>query len=255
MDIADPIDWQSIVRLGVPVIYRESVDSTNLLARRLIPHDAPPGAVIIAEQQTAGRGRLGRSWIAAPGAALTCTVILGTLAPAWAASMVAGLGVLDAARALRVPASLKWPNDVLIGDKKGAGILIEAQQLGDELWLLAGIGINVHACDPGLPDATWLDAHAPHAISRTALLRDLLAALSQRSAQARTDPAALRAAWKAELSTLGQVVQVHTPAGSLTGLAVDVDVDGALLLRLPDGAVRAVHAGDVTLSSRVPDAW
>ena len=248
MEIADPIDWQSLAHQGIPVIYREVVDSTNALARHLIPHDAPPGTVIVANQQTAGRGRLGRRWTAAPGAALTCTVILGPLAPAWAASMAVGLAALDAVRARAVPASLKWPNDLLIGTKKCAGILIEAQQVDGCTWLLAGIGINVHAVDPSLPDATALAPHATGAVSRTALLRDLLAALERRGEQLREDPEALRVAWKAELVTLGHVVHARTPTGTLTGLAYDVEEEGALLLRLEDGTLRAIHAGDVTLS-------
>lgn len=248
MSIADPLDWQSIARPGIPVIYREVVDSTNTLARRLIPDEAPPGAVIVADQQTAGRGRLGRRWLAAPGTALTCTVVLGPLTPAWGASMAVGLAALDAVRAQGVPASLKWPNDLLIGAKKCAGILIEAQQVEGRVWLLAGVGINVHASDPSLPDATALAAHTPNPISRTALLRDLLAALGRREGHLREDPAALRAAWKAQLVTLGQVVQARTPTGTLTGLAHDIDEEGALLLRLEDGAVRAVRAGDVSLS-------
>lgn len=256
-----PLRWQEVARrcagrrLGDPLIYQAEVDSTNAFAARLVPDPATPGAVVVADHQTAGRGRLGRRWLAPPGAALTLTVVLPPLAAAWSLPMIAGLAIAEAAARFGIEAGLKWPNDALIAGRKCAGILIEGRVVRGASWALIGIGLNVRAADPSLPSATYLDAHALQPVPREDLLVALLDRLEHWRERAGTDAGAVHAAWRARLITLGRAVSVRTPAGTLDGLAEDVAPDGALLLRLADGTLRAVRAGDVGMARMGQPDW
>jgi BirA family biotin operon repressor/biotin-[acetyl-CoA-carboxylase] ligase len=251
-----PLDSLEVARrrkgavLGDPLIYRAEVDSTNTLAAVLVPNAAPIGATVVADHQTAGRGRLQRRWLAAPGSGLTFTVVLGPLAPVWAAPMNAGLAVADALGALGLAAQLKWPNDVLIDERKCAGVLIEGKRVGDAYWLLAGIGINVRQVDPDLPQATYVDAHLARPVRREDLLVEVLARLEGWRDAVIQDPAYVRDAWAAQLSTIGRAVTVQGPQDQFSGLAIGITGDGALRVQLADGRERVVQAGDVTLSAR-----
>ncbi|HVA93177.1 MAG TPA: biotin--[acetyl-CoA-carboxylase] ligase [Chloroflexota bacterium] len=252
-----PLDWREVTQrrrggIGDPFIYRAEVDSTSALAARLPPEEAPVGAAIVADHQTAGRGRLGRRWVAAPNSGLACTVVLGPMDPPWAAPMAVGLALLETLEGLGLPASLKWPNDALIGGRKCAGILIETRRVEEETWLLGGIGINVHASDPALPQATHLAAHSSQSLRREEVLVDLLARLEHWWARASDGPALVRDTWAARLETLGRTVIVQSAQGPIRGLAAGVAEDGGLVLRLANGMSTTVWAGDVTLS---PGAW
>jgi BirA family biotin operon repressor/biotin-[acetyl-CoA-carboxylase] ligase len=253
---ARPLDWQEVARRRAgawaarPIVYRRALDSTNTLAARLIPDQAPPGAVVVADYQYGGRGRLARRWMVEPFSALTCTVVLGPLSTVWLAPMICGLAVVEAIEHMGVSATLKWPNDVLVGAKKCAGILIESMPGAGAPWLLAGIGINVRSVDPALTAATYLDAHAQAPIRREDLLVELLALLDAWRGRAETGADAVRAAWRARLETLGRRVTARTSTGVLEGLAVDVADDGGLLVLTDGGDTHVVQAGDVTLSPR-----
>jgi BirA family biotin operon repressor/biotin-[acetyl-CoA-carboxylase] ligase len=255
-----PLDWREVAwrrlgGIGDPLIYRAEVDSTNALAARLTPEEAPVGAAIVADHQTAGRGRLGRRWVAAPHTGLACTVVLGPMDPAWSAPMAVGLALVETLERHGLPASLKWPNDALIGGRKCAGILIETRRVDGTTWLLAGIGINVHASDPAFPQATSLTAHSCQPLRREDILVDLLAGLEHWRARARADAVLARQAWAARLETLGRLVTVQSAKGAIQGLAAGVAEDGGLVLRLVDGTTTTVRAGDVTLSASGPTAW
>lgn len=255
---ARALDWQEVARRRVgawvtrPILYRRELDSTNSLAARLVPDQAPVGTVVVADYQYGGRGRLARRWMVEPYSALTCTVVLGPLAPAWAAPMICGLAAAEAIERADIAAALKWPNDVLVGGKKCAGILIESASVAGTPWLLAGIGINVYSVDPALGAATYLDAHTRAPLRREDLLVDLLALLDGWRARAEADAGTVRTAWRARLQTIGRRVAARTPAGTLEGLAVDVADDGGLLVVTDDGAAHVVQAGDVTLAPRHP---
>lgn len=251
-----PLAWAEVARrrqgtaLGDPLLYWTEIDSTNTRAATLTPTEAPVGATLVADHQTAGRGRLQRRWVAAPGSGLTFTVVLGPLAPAWIAPMATGLAVADTLGALGIAAQLKWPNDVLIGEQKCAGVLIEGKRVGDAYWLLAGIGINVRQADPELAAATYADAHLAQPVRREDLLVEVLARLEGWRDRGVQDPAAVRDAWAARLSTIGRGVTVQAPHERFTGVATGITAEGALRVRLVDGSERVVQAGDVTLSAR-----
>jgi BirA family transcriptional regulator, biotin operon repressor / biotin---[acetyl-CoA-carboxylase] ligase len=235
-----------------------STGSTNadLLARAL--RGEPEGVVLAAEEQTAGRGRMGRTWVAPPRAALTFSMLLRPAVPparrGWL-PLLAGVAVAEAVAAVTgVPASLKWPNDLLAGDAKLCGIL--AESAGDAV--VVGVGLNVSTGPAELPDpgpgalgATSLLAAGAASPSRENLLLAILAAFQRwyqawQDHQGDPDRSGLRAAYTERSATIGRDVRAELPGGKvLSGRAVGVDADGRLLVRVPSGAEVAVAAGDV----------
>jgi BirA family biotin operon repressor/biotin-[acetyl-CoA-carboxylase] ligase len=233
--------------------------STNadLLARAA--GGEPEGAVLAAEQQDAGRGRLGRSWVAPPRAALTFSVLLRPrdVPPGrrgWL-SLLAGVAVASSVRtAAGVDAALKWPNDILAGRAKLGGILAEAS--GDAV--VVGIGLNVSTGPDELPPpgpgalaATSLRLCGSARLDREALLADLLAGFERwyrawSEVLGDAERSGLHAEYTRLSATLGRRVRVERPGGRLvTGLATGIDPDGRLLVRESPDAELAVAAGDV----------
>jgi len=233
-----------------------STGSTNadLLARAR--DGAPEGEILAAEEQTAGRGRMGRSWQSPPRAALTFSMLLrpAPVPPArrgWL-PLLAGTAVAGAVRTVAaVDARLKWPNDVLAGEAKLGGILAEA--VGDAV--IVGVGLNVSAVPQGLPEqalpATSLRALGAASLAREPLLAEILAEfgrwyLAWREAGGDPDRCGLRAGYTRLSATIGRRVRVEMPGGQLlSGLAVGVDEDGRLLVRAESGEELPVAAGDV----------
>lgn len=196
-----------VVRLG-------SVTSTQDEAR-----DLPVGAVVVAEEQTAGRGRLDRRWEAPPGSALLATFVVE---PHPLASIAAGVA---AAEACGPGVKLKWPNDLLVGGLKAGGILVE----GHAGRQLIGIGVNLSWAPPG---AARVDG-----IGRDALLERLLAEMPAWLARPAGE---VVQRWRERSDTLGRRVRVELPGGAREGVAEDISDDGALIV---DGV--PVHVGDV----------
>jgi len=237
-----------------------STGSTNadLLALARAGTGARDGVVLAAEEQTAGRGRMGRSWVSPPRAALTFSVLLrpAPVPPArrgWL-PLLAGTAVAQALRTnSAVDARLKWPNDVLVGEAKLSGILAEAA--GDAV--IVGVGINVSAAPDDLPQKalppTSLRALGAASLAREPLLTEILAEferwyLAWREAGGDPDRCGLRAEYTRLSATIGRRLQVELPGGQLlSGLAVGVDSDGRLVVRAESGpaADLPVAAGDV----------
>jgi BirA family transcriptional regulator, biotin operon repressor / biotin---[acetyl-CoA-carboxylase] ligase len=228
----------------------ETTGSTNTDLMRAACAGAAEGAVLAAETQTAGRGRLGRRWLSPPRSALTFSVLLRPSGvPRSRLGWVPLLAGVSAASVLRelaaVDAVLKWPNDVLAGDRKLAGIL--AEQSGGAI--VAGIGINVSAVPHGLEATavTSLDAAGSVRLPRDRLLAALLAELQEWYLRWVRDPdgCGLRQQYQSLCATIGRDVRVHLPGGrTLTGTARRVDVHGRLQVHA-GGALTAVSAGDV----------
>lgn len=220
------------------------VDSTNRYALEEARAGAPTGLVVVADHQTAGRGRLGRTWEAPPGASLLVSVLLRpALDPdrrhlvvlAAAVAMAEAVGARSG-----VEATLKWPNDLLAGDRKLAGILAEAS--GDAV--VVGIGVNVEW--PGVPPeldgiATACNLEGGRPMTRDDLLEEFLPRYEHRLA----DLADARRAYRERLGTLGRRVRVEQASGPAVGVARDVDNAGRLLLERDDGVIETITAGDV----------
>jgi BirA family biotin operon repressor/biotin-[acetyl-CoA-carboxylase] ligase len=217
--------------------------STNALAA-----DAPtPNLVVVADHQTAGRGRLDRSWVTPRGAGLTFSAVVDPGVPVerWPLLPLAtGLAVVDAVRRLGADAGLKWPNDVLVADRKLCGILVE--RVGEPPLAVLGLGINVDmaADELPVPTATSLAVEG-FGCDRTALLADVLGNLGGRLEQLRREPEALLSDYRAVCATLGRSIQAFLPGDRVVrGRATGVDSDGRLVVETSSEAV-AVSAGDV----------
>jgi BirA family transcriptional regulator, biotin operon repressor / biotin---[acetyl-CoA-carboxylase] ligase len=239
------------------VEWRAEVDSTQQVARELARSGAEEGTVVIAETQTAGRGRLGRAWHSPPGANLYCSVLLRpAVLPAVIPqlALVAGLAVARAIEGLGLAPALKWPNDVLLEGRKVVGILTEMEaELERVHVVIVGIGVNVNLAAAALPHylreiATSLAIAAGRPIDRVGFTADLIAALEgdyRRFVEAGF--AALRADYERRSALAGRHVTVRSSDGETSGEVAGLDDDGALRLVDASGVVRRVIAGEVTL--------
>lgn len=238
------------LRLGNPLIYFPALPSTNSHAAALAHAGASEGTLVTTDDQTAGRGRIGRPWKALPGQMLALSLVLRPTFPPHFLVMAAALAVAETIEQFAGPrAGIKWPNDVLVDERKVCGILIE---VSEDVAIL-GIGLNVNgsfARDPDLAArATTLEQATGHPLSRETLLAELLRRLDSLYGLLQTANGnaqqTIRDLWRTRLVTLGRRVTVHQGAGALAGLAEDVTPDGALLLRLDNGTQRIITWGDV----------
>jgi BirA family biotin operon repressor/biotin-[acetyl-CoA-carboxylase] ligase len=253
--------------IGHPVRHYPQVGSTNELARRAAADGAAEGLVLSTDDQTAGRGRLGRGWAAPPGTSILMSALLrpSWLAPAdaFAITMLAGVALCEAVEDVApLSAGLKWPNDLLLPARtpggpdlrKAAGILSEIElDDGAVAWVVIGIGVNVNWAPEGIVDgrdlgevATSVGAAVGHDVDRMALLRALLVRLDQRYVALRSGARdELYGAWRGRLAMLGQPTTVRLPYGQISGVAEGVDQSGSLLVRGADGVLHTIVAGDV----------
>jgi BirA family biotin operon repressor/biotin-[acetyl-CoA-carboxylase] ligase len=230
----------------------ESPSTNGYLRQRAVDGEAP-GLVVLAEHQTSGRGRLERTWVTPPRAALTFSLLVapdGVPLARWSwLPLLSGLAVVEGVRrAAGLSAALKWPNDVLVGDDKVAGILVERVERPTGAVAVVGIGLNVSSTPDELPVATATSLTLAGATSpdRTALLVAGRAAFRRLyDGWLAATGGGLRPSYVAACSTLGRRVRVELPSGgSLTGRAVGVDESGRL--EVDDGSrVRVLGAGDV----------
>jgi len=236
------------------IYHYPTLTSTNDEAKRLAALDEPEGTVVVADTQTAGRGRSGRAWITPPGAAIAMSIILRPRVTSAYTTQIALLGGLAARegifRVTGLPAQIKWPNDVLVRGKKVAGVLAEAAFDGEQVeYAVLGIGVNVNAGPP--PDlrleypAAPLAAEAGTALERDSVMTAILSALNDHYPQLGTP--ALAAAWSEHLAMRGQTVQVIGVAETIVGRLEGVTGEGALVIRLASGKMRTILAGDVHL--------
>ena len=245
--------------IGAEVVYREVVASTMDEARDGASAGRPAGTAYVAGEQTAGRGREGRSWISAAEVGLYVTYHLVSARPTQAPllSIAGALAVADALQSTcGLVVDLKWPNDVLHAGRKLCGVLAEARHHLGRADVFLGIGVNLSTSAALPPEVAAIatsvaDAGVPPP-TREALLAALSGAIERRAMQAEADPAALIAEWRARLVTLGRRVRLHTPGGDIEGEAIDVTPAGELVLRLDGGEKRAFAAGDAITTRDVP---
>ncbi|MBI2912784.1 MAG: biotin--[acetyl-CoA-carboxylase] ligase [Chloroflexi bacterium] len=230
-----------------------SATSTQDEARAQADAGAPEGTAVLAEEQTAGRGRLGRSWASPAGTNLYLTIVLRpTVERLRSLSIVAPLAVAEAVEETTgLSPGIKWPNDVLIRGRKLAGILIENELAGRSVrYSLVGIGLNVNLDVARVPEIAGIATSLRRELGREVSRGDVLAALLNRFEalylQAPEGPAVLDA-WRSRLETLGRQVRATFGRQVEEGLAEDVDAEGSLILRRPDGSRVSIAAGEVTL--------
>lgn len=240
-----------------PIHRFDEIDSTNSEARRRAEQGDTGPCWLSARRQSAGRGRLGRSWDSPLGNLSATALFHFPASPAQAAlaCFSAGLAVIDAARTAGADTSgmrLKWPNDVLLGDAKLAGILIETGSSSGNLWMAAGFGVNVRtaparadratACLAQLPGGADLDADACLSHLDIAFRRRLDHLTSEGFGPTRAD-------WLAHAAFMGAEVALSPATGRIEGVMRDLAPDGALVIELAGGALHHVRAGEISILS------
>ena len=237
---------------GKKIIYLESVDSTMDLASKSALEGAEEGTVICAEQQTKGRGRLGRSWISPKGKGIYFSVILRpriSLAEASQLTLVFAVALCQAIRiSTGIKAMIKWPNDILINRKKAVGILTELSAETDRInFVILGVGINVSGKMPlSLPGATCLQEETDKKISRIKLFQEILRQMEEYYELFHKQGfVPIADVWRSLSATLNTRVKVLEFNKITQGTAVDIDAQGALLIREKSGAIIKKISGDV----------
>ncbi len=242
--------------LGQVLHCYEEIGSTNDRAKELAEEGAAHGEVVIAEAQTAGRGRRGRTWVSPPRRNLYFSAVLRPdLPPARAPelTLVASIALCDALRQAGVGAGIKWPNDILASGKKIAGILTELAAEPERVhWVVVGAGVNVNSRAEDFPEELRGEATsvllergepAPRALFTAACLTALEEWLDRHDEKGFGE---IRDEWRARNVTLGREVSVRADGRDIAGTAEDLDAQGALLVRTLQGVER-ITAGDVEL--------
>jgi len=275
--------------IGDRLLYLPTVGSTNTRAMQLAHEGPQEGVVVLTDSQTAGKGRLGRSWVDVFGRNVLCSTLLRPVFPPYLLVMIASLAVVDAIlETCGVSASIKWPNDVLIGNRKVAGILIEtSHDASGQLIAILGIGVNVNGTIQDLANlypvvaslasdgmqstqqaqvplsaiATTLAIACGQYVSRETFVAHLLRYIeaaylalqyeAKDSVTITSTPVArsIRERWRTYLSTLGRAIEVRQGNKVVNGIAEDVDETGELLLRNHSGEVVTITWGDVGYST------
>jgi BirA family biotin operon repressor/biotin-[acetyl-CoA-carboxylase] ligase len=247
-------------RVGRALTVLPEIDSTNAYALDRLAVElgsASDGHVVFAEYQSAGRGRLGRTWLCPRGAGLTFTVLLWEAPRDWRPARPIMAAALAVARGIEksteVHAVIRWPNDIFIGEKKVAGILVEARACGDQPMPVAvGIGVNCLQHSAHLPPhlrdkATSLEIESRHAVDRAAVARALLGELDRVfSSASDASDSKLAAAWREKSADVGRRISVVRDGRSYTGHVLDVHPQSGLLLQLDDGHRREFDPATVT---------
>jgi len=244
--------------IGNKIYAFDKTDSTNDIASRLAEGGEPEGALVVAEQQGKGRGRLGRSWFSPKGKGLWFSLVLRPELPPSAAPQVTLAGAVACAKAVRVVAGvdalIKWPNDVVVNNRKVCGILTEMNTDMDRIrHVVMGIGMNVNVDDEEFPyelksTATSVKIEAGKAVSRLALLASVLHAFEALYVRLKQgDFESVKQEWIGLSNIVGKFVRVAAEGRTLEGYAVGVDFRGNLIVRLANGLNEYVISGDVRI--------
>jgi BirA family biotin operon repressor/biotin-[acetyl-CoA-carboxylase] ligase len=239
--------------IGRRVIYYPSVTSTNEVAKQEAQQGAAEGTVVVAEEQVAGKGRLGRIWLSPKGSVALSIILYPSVVYLPSLIMVASLAVVHSIETVAgLKSQLKWPNDVLVDGRKVCGVLIENSVQGNTVnYAVIGIGINVNlklADFPEvLPSATSLSDELGRDVSSLDLIRCLLIEMEKLYLALPTGQPVYQE-WRNNLVTLGRRVHIKSGQADYEGIAESVASDGSLMLRQPDGNLTKIVAGDVAWS-------
>jgi len=243
--------------IGREIFFHETIGSTNTVASEIAAKTVE-GAVVLADTQSKGKGRLGRCWVSPPGVNIYMSIILRPDISPRDATLITIMSSVACAKALRKVAGLnvtiKWPNDLIIQNKKLCGILTELKTERNKIiFAVAGIGINVNADINEFPEdvkyiATSLKNETGIVYSRTEIAAEILNQIDRWYKTMKVmGRDALLSEWKRLSSTLGREVMVVTGQGTLTGFALDLDSEGMLMIKLTSGEVKRISSGDVTI--------
>jgi BirA family biotin operon repressor/biotin-[acetyl-CoA-carboxylase] ligase len=241
--------------LGREIISYAQTSSTNDIALDLAVSGTQEGALVVAETQTSGRGRRKRRWLSPMGTSILASLVLRPSIMAHEAHSITLISAAAVAQAIRsvtqLPALIKWPNDVIINDRKVSGVLTEMRT--EKEWvsfLVVGIGVTVNIPRSRLPaeiidSATSLSTELGHDVSRIALLQEILRQLEHRYMKVKERKIdALMDEWKELSATVGRRVRVGLSRRIVRGRAMDIDETGALLIRVDTGQIQRITADD-----------
>ena len=237
--------------IGKRVIYRPVLASTMQAGSLEARKGALEGTVVVAGRQTAGKGRMKRLWFSPPGSIALSIILRPSFADLKSLVMLASLAVVYTIKKVSgLDSQIKWPNDVLIGNKKVCGILIEnAWQKQDIDYVILGIGMNADFKASDFPEikasATSLSDELGKPVSRLSLIRQLLVEVDRLYLSSNRE--FIFEEWRKRLVTLGREIQVRTGDAVHHGIARSVETDGSLILQEPDGNLVSIVAGDATL--------
>jgi len=248
-------------RFGRIVLFLREVGSTNDFAKELAGYGAAEGTVVVAETQTAGRGRLDRGWISPKGGMWFSVILRPELKPAEATKLVfvAGLAVTEILQELYgLGVETKWPNDVLVDGRKVCGILAEMNTTGQNVnFVVLGIGVNANFdAKKALPEELWESVTSlQNELGRKVRLEELFRTLLEKLDNnyelfLKEGFRPVLETWKNYAGFLGHHVEIMSETEKLCGLALDVDQEGALVLRLENGTVNRVFVGDVSVQEK-----
>lgn len=243
--------------IGREILFFETVSSTNTVALELA-EKATEGTVVLADSQDKGRGRLGRIWISPPGVNIYMSIILRPQIKPKDGSLITIMSAVACAEAIRnvtgVKITTKWPNDLMINNKKVGGILTELKTQQQKITsAIVGIGINVNTDVREFPvdmkqTATSLKNEAGVSYSREPIVAEILNEMDRWYKTLTTlEKEAILQAWKNLTSTLGRKVMIITPQETLTGTAEAIDNEGMLIVRLPSGKSKRINSGDLKI--------
>lgn len=242
---------------GHPVTFYEVLDSTNLRAKLDAENGAPQGALVVADMQTAGRGRRGRSWSSPAGANAYFTLILKPDFEPEKASMLTLVMAMAVAVGITetcgVETRIKWPNDIVIGGKKVCGMLTELsvqQEYIQHVVIGAGVNVRIQKFAPEIADtAVCLEQECGRKVPRAELIVNIMKTFEKYYGifMETLDFSGLKEAYDSLLVNCGREVCVLDPKGEYTGISKGINVVGELLVELPDGSEKAVYAGEVSV--------
>jgi BirA family biotin operon repressor/biotin-[acetyl-CoA-carboxylase] ligase len=244
--------------IGRELFLYETVDSTNTIASELAEKGVAEGAVVIADSQVRGRGRLGRSWVSPPGVNVYMSIVLRPDMEPRGATLLTIMASVGCTRALRgatgLDITIKWPNDLVVSEKKLGGILTETRMGQKRIeHAVIGIGININMDSDVLPAvvkevATSIKMETGRLFSRTEIIKEVLNEINDWYNVLREKRhGELLCQWKQVTSTLGRKVEIVLGNEMLNGLAESITDEGMLIVRLPSGASREIQYGDLTL--------
>ncbi|MBI3592241.1 MAG: biotin--[acetyl-CoA-carboxylase] ligase [Nitrospirae bacterium] len=245
-------------QIGKEIIFLDTTGSTNTVASELAMKGCTEGTVIIADEQTGGRGRRGRAWISPAGKNLYMSIILKPDISPRDATMLTLMSAVSCASAVKklstIPVSIKWPNDIMVSDRKLGGILTEIKTDMDRIsYSIIGIGMNINLDIDDLPHdirpiATSIKHETGVSQSRTQFAVEILREIGKwYSALLTSGKDRIIKEWLQLSSTIGRSVKVTAGDAIFTGTAEGIDDEGILLLRLQDNSIKKISAGDVTI--------
>lgn len=242
--------------IGREIIFFDTVDSTNAVAAELAAKGCIEGTAVIADGQTAGRGRRGRAWVSPPGKNLHMSVVLTPDIPPSDASLLTLMAAVACASAVKkllpLTVSIKWPNDLIVSGKKLGGILTEIKADMDRIFhSIVGIGVNINldACDMPeeiRPTATSIKRETGKSYPRTEFAAGILEELDRWYAVLlNSGKSPVIGEWLRLSSTIGRAVKVASGSNTFAGIAEGITDEGMLILKLPDNSLKKISAGDV----------